>query len=158
RPTDTEHASAQGPRCLLRLAPRTGKEPPLSAPSIPRHPTQLVATLPRRNGPLAALRLPRNSFRTGSLACLRFRVIRSALFPRRNLLSELDELPPNILGPSLDEILEAFEIPREQRSRGFLKVRQVSGNGRHEAICSLLSASNAIFPRIRAPGLFHQLP
>src|SRR5262249_7105844 len=39
---------------------------------------------------------------------------------------------------------------------GFLEIREVAGNGRHEAVRRLLSMPEPISSFLRAPGLFHE--
>src|SRR5262245_8409372 len=70
---------------------------------------------------------------------------RSSRQGKRRLMGiKFNEVLANVRWPVCYKVLKLCGVIREQRARGFLKVRQISSDCRHEMISSILQLSQAL--------------
>ena len=70
---------------------------------------------------------------------------------------KINEVLANVRRPTCDQLLKLCDVVGEQRSRGFLKVRQISSDCRHEAVGPILQLSQALpIAKSSAPGRINE--
>src|SRR3954471_9063510 len=69
---------------------------------------------------------------------------------------ELSCVLANILGPRLDQLVEAVAVTGKQGARCLLETGPVAGHDGHEPVRGLLRLADAILAFVRTPGLLHE--